>query len=142
MSEEASSPALPERPIGRAIRHGARLKCPNCGIGPLYRGYLKSVEYCASCTEELYHHRADDAPPYFTILIVGHIIMPGILLVEKALKPDLWIHAAIWIPLTIILSLSILPVTKGALIGLQWALRMHGYDPNFVEDIYPTAQNG
>ncbi len=142
MPMEATRSAPPERPAGKAIRNGARRKCPKCGIGPLYRSYLKPVEACANCNEELYHHRADDAPPYFTILIVGHTIVPAILLVEKTIRPDLWTHAAIWLPLTIILSLAILPVVKGALIGLQWAFRMHGFDPDFVEDLDFTAQNG
>ncbi len=142
MPLDATNFAAPKRPTGKAMRNGARLKCPSCGIGSLYQGYLKSVEACANCGEELHHHRADDAPPYFTIMIVGHIVMPGILLVERAFKPDLWTHAAIWLPLTVILSLAILPVAKGALIGLQWALRMHGFDRSYVEEIDLTAQNG
>jgi uncharacterized protein (DUF983 family) len=141
MSMEATGPEVSERHAGKAIRNGARFKCPKCGVGSLYCGYLKSVDACAHCGEELHHHRADDAPPYFTILIVGHIIMAGILLVEKTFKPDLWTHAAIWLPLTIVLSLAILPVAKGALIGLQWALRMHGFDPNFVDEFDLTSPN-
>ena len=101
--------------------------CPKCGSGDLYASYLKVADQCASCGEALHHHRADDAPPYFTILIVGHIAVGGVLALEKAFKPSAWLHAAIWLPLVIILSLLLLPRIKGMLVGLQWALRMHGF---------------
>ncbi len=73
------------------------------------------------------HHRADDAPPYFTIIIVGHIIVPLLMTVELLYGPPLWVHLSIWLPLTIILSLLILPRVKGGIVGLQWAHRMHGF---------------
>ena len=107
-----------------------RGKCPACSHGNLYSSYLKVVNKCTYCGEELYHHRADDAPPYFTIFVVGHIIVGGILITEKLFAPETWVHLSIWIPLTIILSLWLLPIFKGALIGLQWALRMHGFGSN------------
>ena len=78
----------------------------------------------------VHHHRADDAPAYFTIVIVGHIVVGLVLAVEMAYRPALWVHAALWLPLTVILTLVLLPSVKGALVGLQWALRMHGFDPN------------
>ena len=81
---------------------------------------------CASCGEELFHHRADDAPPYFTIFIVGHIIVSLLITVELLYEPPLWLHFPIWLPLTVLLSLALLPVVKGAIIGLQWALRRMG----------------
>ena len=142
MSFDTACRQAPKRSVGMSLGKGARLKCPRCGTGGLFRAYLKSVDSCAYCGEEIHHHRADDAPPYFTILIVGHIIMPGILLLEKMVKPDLWIHASIWLPLTIFLSLLILPVAKGALIGLQWALRMHGFDPESSDKIEMVPENG
>ena len=119
----------PKRPVFQAMLRGARGRCPQCGEGRLFERYLKVVDYCARCGEALYHHRADDAPPYFTILIVGHVIVPLMLLMEILLRPALWLHALIWIPLTIALCLFLLPVIKGAIVGLQWALYMHGFDP-------------
>jgi uncharacterized protein (DUF983 family) len=107
--------------------HGAFGKCPACGAGSLYQGYLKVREQCADCGEELHHQRADDAPPYFTMLIVGHFVVGGVLALEQAYKPSPWVHAAIWLPVVLISSLWMLPKIKGALIGLQWALRMHGF---------------
>ena len=97
------------------------------------------VAACGSCGEELHHHRADDAPPYFTMLIVGHVLVGGALSLEKAFAPSMWVHMALWLPLTLVLSLWLLPRIKGALIGLQWANRMHGFgdgpDPAAAEPI-------
>jgi len=110
-----------------AMLVGARHKCPSCGQGQLYKSYLKVVDTCGHCGEALHHHRADDAPPYFTIFIVGHIILGGVLSLEQAYKPSPMFHVMLWMPLTLILSLALLPRIKGALVGLQWALGMHGF---------------
>ncbi len=115
------------RPVLKSILRGASLRCPNCGARTLFSSYLKVSNACAACGEELRHHRADDAPPYFTILIAGHIIVPLLMTVELLYEPPLWLHFLIWLPLTVILSLALLPVVKGALVGLQWALKMHGF---------------
>ncbi len=126
-----------DRPVLEAMLRGARLKCPACGTGALYRRYLKVLNACPNCGEELHHHRADDAPPYFTIVIVGHIVVSLVLLVEMTYRPPLWVHAALWTPLTLVLALGLLPSIKGALVGLQWALRMHGFDPNSRDEVVP-----
>jgi uncharacterized protein (DUF983 family) len=128
----------PARPIFGSLLRGAALTCPACGTGAMFRRYLKVADACPHCGEELHHHRADDAPPYFTIVIVGHIVVSLVLAVEMAYRPPLWLHAALWLPLTVILTLLILPSVKGALIALQWALRMHGFDPEAEEDIVPS----
>jgi uncharacterized protein (DUF983 family) len=101
----------------------------------MFHRYLKVADFCPSCGEALHHHRADDAPPYFTIIIVGHIVVGLVLAVEMAYHPDLWIHAALWVPLTVLLALIVLPPVKGALVALQWALLMHGFDPDAEEVI-------
>ena len=105
-----------------SMLRGALLKCPACGIGAMFRRYLKVADSCPHCGEELHHHRADDAPAYFTIVIVGHIVVSLVLAVEMAYRPPLWLHMALWLPLTLILTLVLLPSVKGALVGLQWAL--------------------
>ena len=120
---------LPKRDRASALMRGACHRCPTCGKGALYRAYLKTVDACSACGEPLHHHRADDAPPYFTIAIVGKIIVPLVLLVEQSYKPDLWLQAAVWPLLAVILTLVTLPMVKGALVGYQWALYMHGFDP-------------
>ena len=116
-----------DRSVMPAILCGLMHRCPACGRGSLYRGFLKVADHCPQCNEALHHHRADDAPPYFTIFIVGHLVVGGVLALEKAAAPEAWVHAVIWVPLTLLLSLLMLPRIKGALVGLQWALRMHGF---------------
>ncbi len=126
MTETAEYENAP-RSVWSALRRGATLKCPACGKGPIFRKYLKINDTCNICAQNLSHHRADDAPPYFTIFIVGHIVVPLMIWVEMAYRPEIWIHSLIWGPMIIALSLSLLPVTKGAVVGMQWALRMHGF---------------
>ncbi|MBV8848705.1 MAG: DUF983 domain-containing protein [Methylobacteriaceae bacterium] len=118
----------PPRPRWQPFKRGFAGRCPACGEGRIYGKYLKVAESCSSCGEELHHHRADDAPPYFTIVIVGHVIGALLLMSEER-----WPDAPVWIPLSaglvlaIGMSLTLLPRVKGALIGWQWALRMHGF---------------
>ncbi len=123
-----------ERSVLLSLLRGARLSCPACGKGAMFRRYLKVADNCPDCGEALHHHRADDAPPYFTIVIVGHVVVGLMLAVEMAYRPPLWLHAAIWLPLTVLLALLLLPPIKGALVGLQWALLMHGFDPDAEEE--------
>ena len=110
-----------------AALRGLAKRCPCCGEGALFGGYLEVNASCAVCHTELHHQRADDAPPYLTIFVVGHIVVPLLLLVEKLWHPELWIHFVIWLPLTLVLTLALLPRLKGAVIGLQWAFRIHGF---------------
>jgi uncharacterized protein (DUF983 family) len=105
-------------------------RCPACGKGKLFAGYLSVQTSCPHCGEDLHHQRADDAPPYFTIFVVGHIVVPLMLVVEKLWHPELWVHFALWLPLTVILTFWLLPRLKGATVGIQWALRMHGFAEN------------
>ena len=145
MQNRTETPAVyrndskPPRPIFGSMLRGAMLKCPACGIGAMFRRYLKVSDTCPHCGEELHHHRADDAPAYFTIVIVGHIVVSLVLAVEMAYRPALWVHMALWLPLSVILTVLFLPCVKGALVGLQWALRMHGFDPDHKEEIESFA---
>lgn len=129
----ADEPHAP-RSVAGAMWRGLRLKCPNCGRGRMFRRYLKVADSCNSCGEALHHHRADDAPPYFTILIVGHLLLPLVVAVETALRPALWVHAALWLPLTLGVTLIALAHVKGSIVALQWALYMHGFDPHGSAD--------
>ena len=116
------------RPAGRSIRRGFGGHCPACGQGKLFRAYLKVVDACEACGEDLHHQRADDAPAYFTILIVGHFIVAGLLATEfVAPETPFWEPVLFWCALTVLASLALLPRIKGALVGLQWAHRMHGF---------------
>ncbi len=143
--ERPSAPvAVQGRNVWQAIMRGMARRCPACGTGALYGKYLKVQHACGHCCTELHHHRADDAPPYFTMMIVGHIVVGGVLAVERQLAPSMLVHMLLWLPLTLALSLVLLPIVKGGLIGLQWALRMHGFgqgpDPAVPEPI-PAAIN-
>lgn len=112
----------------QAMKRGFLGRCPSCGEGHVFRSYLKVRESCEVCGEALHHHRADDAPPYLTILIVAHVM--GALLVTILGTWDdipLWVNFILWPGLVLGLSLSLLPRIKGALVALQWALRMHGF---------------
>ncbi len=116
-----------QRDLWLAMRRGWFCRCPQCGQGRMFGSYLKVTESCAACGLRLDGQRADDAPPYFTILIVAHIIVPLMLMLEQKAQPPEWLHMVLWLPLTLILSLWLLPRIKGALIGLQYARRMHGF---------------
>lgn len=107
--------------------NGLKCRCPQCGQGKLFRSFLKAVDKCEVCGEEFHHHRADDLPAYFAILIVGHVIVSLATGVEIKYSPDYWIHVALWGPLTIILTLAILQPIKGAAIAVQWRMGMHGF---------------
>jgi uncharacterized protein (DUF983 family) len=117
-----------KRDLGLAMRRGLAGLCPNCGKGPLFRAYLKVSAACPVCGEDLSHQRADDAPAYITMLIVGHLVVAGVLAGEEFWpRAPLWLALLIWLWVTVGLSLIILPRVKGALVGYQWALRMHGF---------------
>ena len=118
-----------ERDGWTALRRGFFGRCPNCGQGKLFRAFLKVADRCDACGEELHHHQADDAPAYFNIVIVGHIVVPLVLAVETAFAPAYWIHLALWLPLILALSFGLMQPIKGAIVAWQWAQRMHGFDP-------------
>ena len=95
-----------EPTMSTALLRGATCRCPNCGEGPLFRKFLKVNDNCDVCGEELYHHRADDMPAYIVMSIVGHIVIGLLLWVETNFAPDIWVHIALWFPLTLALSLA------------------------------------
>ncbi|WP_421724649.1 DUF983 domain-containing protein [Bauldia sp.] len=130
---------LPKRPVWRSMVRGFLGRCPHCGKGALFRGYLKPVSECAVCGEDMSHQRADDAPPYFTILIVGHIVVPVMVTVALATELSVATHMAIWLPLTLAMCLALLRPIKGTIIALQWALYMHGFEGRGDPDAMPQG---
>ena len=105
---------------------GIRRRCPNCGNGRVLHSYLKVISSCDTCTEPLGHIRADDFPPYITIVIVGHIMIPLVLYTERAYSLPTWMHMSLWPPMALILMLMILPAAKGVCVGLMWHLGLRG----------------
>ncbi|MCC7281259.1 MAG: DUF983 domain-containing protein [Acetobacteraceae bacterium] len=123
-----------QRPkLGAALARGIANRCPACGQGRLFAGFLRIVERCEGCDAPLGRIRADDAPPYFTIFLVGHIIVPLLLWVERAWAPEIWLMSAIFLPLSGGLAVGLIRPVKGATVGLMMRLglsdRDHGPDP-------------
>ena len=124
-----------QRSVGKAIWNGMKLRCPHCGKGHMFRAFLKVADSCEVCGEELHHHRADDFPPYLSIIIVGHVIVGLMLHLEIAYQDVApWVYMVTMLPAAIILPLVLLPPIKGAVVGLQWANRMYGFDPASRDD--------
>src|ERR1700674_6080249 len=117
-----------KRDVWQAIKRGFRGRCPRCGEGKLFRAFLKVADHCPVCGQDFTPHRADDLPAYLVIVIVGHIVVPMILWIETDYSPPVALQLSIYLPLTLILSLLLLQPVKGAVVGVQWALRMHGFD--------------
>ena len=101
------------RDVWVSFKRGWKQCCPACGKGALYKSYLKVNDACPSCGEELHHQRADDAPPYFVILIVAHIIGLVILMLEQNYPFDAWLEGFICMALVVLMSLWLLPRVKG-----------------------------
>ena len=115
-------------PSPRRFGRGFTTRCPSCARGGLFRKYLKVVEHCPLCCEDFSHQRADDFPAYLVIIIVGHLVIPAVLLVEEIFSPAIWLQYLIWLPLVVFGAIGLLQPTKGAVVALQWQLGMHGFD--------------
>src|SRR6478736_5370013 len=132
-----SAPAA-KRDLWTAVKRGLRGRCPRCGQGRLFRAFLKTADHCSSCGQDFTPHRADDLPAYLVIVIVGHMVVPTILWIETNYTTPAWLSYAAYLPFTFFASLGLLQPVKGAVVGLQWALRMHGFDDNPTDGI-PTV---
>lgn len=111
---------------------GARGRCPHCGKGRLFAKWLKVAEKCDVCGEEFHHHRADDFPAYVVILLVGHIVVPLALEIERIFTPAMWVHMVTIMPFTVALCLGLLQPVKGAIVALQWRMGMHGFRQSYL----------
>jgi uncharacterized protein (DUF983 family) len=127
-----------KRDIWQSLKRGFRCRCPRCGQGKLFRAFLKVDNNCSVCGLDFTPHRADDLPAYLVIVIVGHLVVPTALLIETNFSPPVWLQLSIYLPFTFFASLALLQPVKGAVIGLQWALRMHGFDENPPDGIPPV----
>jgi uncharacterized protein (DUF983 family) len=127
-----------KRDVWGSIKRGFRGRCPRCGEGKLFRAFLKVDDKCSVCDLDFTPHRADDLPAYLVIVIVGHIVVPTALLIETNYSPPVSLQLAIYLPFTFVASLVLLQPVKGAVVGIQWALRMHGFDENAPDDSPPV----
>jgi len=105
------------------IWRGARRRCPRCGEGRLFAKYLKLVEHCATCGEDYREIHADDMPPWLTIIIVGHVLISSILSVELNFDPSPWAEIIGWPLLGAILTVLILPISKGIVASIIWVTK-------------------
>ena len=103
-------------PIGRGLRG----RCPACGQGRLFRGFLGLRQHCESCGLDYGFADAGDGPAVFVILIGGAIVVFAALITEVTYQPPYWLHAALWLPLILIVTLAPLRLIKGLLIALQY----------------------
>lgn len=134
-STKASPNALPS--LWTAMRRGVGNRCPVCGEGHVFDGFLKVVPECSHCGAPLGRLRADDAPPYFTIFIAGHLLVPPVFWVEKAYEPAMWLHMVVWLPLFTILCTLLLRPVKGAVVGWMTSLGFLGEEAVPVPDPNP-----
>ena len=116
-----------DRPVRQAMLRGWRRRCPKCGSGALMKSYLTTRERCSVCKQTFSHHRADDGPAYLTILIVGHLMAPLLHIYFVQFRPEPLVLFTIFAVGCVALSLYLLPRLKGAIVGFQWARRMHGF---------------
>ncbi|WP_291865184.1 DUF983 domain-containing protein [Bradyrhizobium sp.] len=126
-----------KRDLWAAFKRGLRGRCPRCGEGKLFRAFLKVDDHCPVCGQDFTHHRADDLPAYLVIVIVGHIVVPAALWIETHYSPEVWLQLAVYLSFTFVASILLLQPVKGAVVGFQWALRMHGFDDNPPGEISP-----
>jgi uncharacterized protein (DUF983 family) len=114
----------PRPKAGPSVVYASLLaRCPRCGEGRLFRGYLTVAPSCAACGLDYSRFEAGDGPAVFVILIVGAVVAGGALLTEVAFQPPYWVHALIWGPSVVILSLLLLRPLKAGLIVLQYKHR-------------------
>jgi uncharacterized protein (DUF983 family) len=107
--------------IRLGLTRGLARRCPNCGVGRLFAGYLKVAQVCEHCSHRNGAYRADDAPPYFTILIVGHLVVGPLLAFGFIITWPVATVLSVTLPALVILTLILLPLVKGAVIGFHWA---------------------
>lgn len=117
-----------------AVKRGLRLRCPCCGESKLFSRYLKVVDRCAACGEELHHHRADDGPAYLTILVVVHVVGVTLHFLVRPLQDTPLLLALLLCAEATVLSLLLLPRMKGFMVAIQWAKEMHGFGPAELAD--------
>ena len=112
-----------DKSIVTGVLRGLSRRCPNCGQGRLFDGFLKIRCPCEVCGHDNTVYPSDDFPPYLTILITGHVVVPLFMWMDRY-EPPLWLQAAIWLPVTVIMCLVLLPFMKGATVGLCWATNL------------------
>src|SRR5579872_4379897 len=118
MSGQPSEPTIDT--LSGAIAAGLRCACPRCGRGKLFAGFLTLRRRCDVCGLDFSFADAGDGPAVFVILFAGFVVVFAALLTEVLYRPPFWLHAALWLPLIIVVTLGPLRAVKGLLISLQY----------------------
>jgi len=118
-----TEPTFPERTIWQTLRLGIAGRCPRCGVGRLFQSYLKVVDRCEVCDLGLEGHDSGDGPVVPAMLVLGGLIVGAVLITEIMYEPPIWLHMVIWLPLSTLLTLWILPRLKGMGIAIQHRVR-------------------
>lgn len=114
-------PRTPPQPIPTGLAG----RCPRCGRGHMFQGFLSLRPACEACGLDFGFADAGDGPAFFVMSIVGVVVVGLALWVETSYEPPLWVHAALWPILAIVLSLALVRPLKGALVALQYANNAH-----------------
>lgn len=122
-----SDTPLPHRPLRPALALALRGRCPACGEGRMFARFLKPAPACAHCGERWDVSRADDFPAYIVILLLGHLLVPLMIEVNRSLAIPLGVQAALWPALALLLAMVMIQPAKGAVIAFQWTRRMDGF---------------
>ena len=109
----------PQEPIATGLRG----RCPRCGEGRLFAGFLRLAPSCQACGLDSSFADSADGPAFFIMTAVGFVVAGAALLVEIAYSPTIWVHVILWGPLVLILCLGLLRPLKGVLVALQYAHR-------------------
>ena len=109
------------------LLRGLKLRCPSCGVGRLYRSFLKVNDTCASCSFALKDHDAADGPAYVVMCLMGVKVIALAFLLEYVVQPPMWVHMVIWLPVTILGSLVLLIFVKSLFIAVQYHYQVEGF---------------
>lgn len=109
------------------LKAGFLSRCPRCGRGRLFAGYLRVAERCGVCALELRRHDSADGPAVFVMFLVGGVVVALALWLELAFEPPYWLHVALWAPLIVVGSLVLLRPAKAILIALQYRHKAAGF---------------
>ena len=113
-------------PVLTGMKRGLTMRCPECGKGKLFRAYLKVDPTCDICGHQNSQYKADDGPAYFTMVLVGHLVIAPLLVFEFVWTWNPFLVLAMILPALALITLVTLPLVKGATVGLLWGLGLKG----------------
>jgi uncharacterized protein (DUF983 family) len=127
MSDHLPTPS-PERPIFASLMRGLRRRCPQCGDGTLLAGYLTPVKTCGVCGEDFSAISADDGPAWATLLVLGHVVVPLMVVLGRNETIPIWLAISILMVVMLAGVYVLLPRAKGLFVALIWATGATGED--------------